>query len=63
MRGLSWGKEKSPAESARAVGVTAHPRPSPLISTQPAEALRSLMAPRFGRLLNPRRKAYQPPRL
>jgi transposase InsO family protein len=42
---------------------TGHPRPSPLTSPQPALALRSLMAPRSGRLLHPRRKAYQPPRL
>lgn len=40
-----------------------NPRPSPLTSMQPTPALRSLMAPRSGRLLNPRRKAYQLSRL
>ncbi len=38
-------------------------RCSPLTSTQPAYALRCRMAPRCGRLLAPRHKAYQLPRL
>jgi hypothetical protein len=38
-------------------------RLSLLTSSQPAIALRFSMAPRSGRLLNLRRKAYQPPRL
>ncbi len=42
---------------------TEHRRLLPLTFPQPAIALRSSMAPRSGRLLNPRRKAYQPPRL
>ena len=42
---------------------TRHRRLLPLTSTQPAMALRSSMAPRSRRLLNPRRKVYQQPRL
>jgi len=34
-----------------------------IISPQPAIALRYMKAPRAGRLLTPRQRAYQPPRL
>ena len=39
------------------------PAALPIISLQPAIALRYMTAPRAVRLLTPRRKAYQPPRL
>jgi Integrase core domain len=44
--------------------VTGRRRPMPIISPQPAIALRYMMAPRAVRLLlTPRRRAYQQPRL
>ncbi len=43
--------------------VTGRRRPMPIISPQPAIALRYMPAPRAVRLLTPRRRAYQPPRL
>ena len=43
--------------------VTGRRRLTPIISLQPAIALRYMTAPRAVRLLTPRRKAYQPPRL
>src|SRR5437868_13661234 len=39
------------------------PRQPSLPTSQPASALRCVVATRSGRLLNPRRKAYQPPGL
>jgi transposase InsO family protein len=42
---------------------TEHRRRMPTISPQPTITLRYLQAPRSGRLLTPRRKAYQSPRL
>jgi Integrase core domain len=39
------------------------PAAYPIISTQPAIAVRSMSAPRTGPLLTPRQSAYQQPRL